>query len=148
MPIEESVDHDLIAAMKAKNAEKVSTLRLVKSAIGNTKIEKKKNTLEDAEVVEILQRQVKQRKESIESFEKAGRKDLSEKEQRELSILQIYLPKQLDDAEIKSLAQKAVVQSGAKIKADAGKVMKELMPHVKGKADGKRVNEIVLSLLS
>lgn len=148
MSIEKTVEQHLTEAMKAKDAQKVSTLRLLKAALGNYKIEKKKNSLEDNEVVEILQRQIKQRKESVESYEKGGRTELSEKETQELAILQVYLPTQLADSEIKSLAQKAITQSGAKTKAELGKVMKELMPSLKGKADGKRVNEIVLSLLT
>ena len=148
MAIAELIDKHLIEAMKAKDAQKLSTLRMVKAAITNYKIEKRKENLEDNEVLEILQKQLKQRKESFESFQKAGRAELAAKESTEMEILQAYLPKQLTDEEIKSLVQKAVAASGAKSKSEAGKVMKELMPHVKGKADGKRVNEIVLSLLS
>ena len=147
MPLIETIEQDLISAMKSGESNKVSTLRLLKAAIGNYKIEKKKEKLEDPEIVEILQRQVKQRKESIESYEKASRKELADKEKSELAILQVYLPKQLGAEEIKALAQKAIASSGAKVKADLGKVMKELMPVVKGKSDGKLVNEIVLSLL-
>lgn len=147
MAIAEKVERDFVAAMKARDADKVSTLRMAKAAFSNYKIEKRKDTLDDSEAIELLQRQVKQRRESFESFEKAGRKDLAEKEKKELSILQEYLPAQLNEAEIKVFVQKAVAASGAKTKADMGKVMKELMPMVKGKADGKKVNEIVLSLL-
>jgi len=147
MPIADTIDRDLTEAMKAKAQEKVSVLRMVKAAFMNYKIEKKKEKLEDSEALEILQRQVKQRKESLESFQKANRTDLAQKEERELVILQVYLPKQLSDDEIKVLAQKAIQTSGAKVKADAGKVMKELMPAVKGKVDGKRVNDIVMGLL-
>lgn len=147
MSITDVIERDLISAMKAGQADKVSTLRLVKAALTNYKIEKKKDRLEDNEAVEILQRQVKQRRESIESYEKAGRAELAQKEKNELALLQVYLPKQLSDDEIKALVQKAIAASGAKNKAELGKVMKELMPAVKGKADGKRVNEIVLGLL-
>lgn len=148
MAIERTVEQDLTQAMKSKNADRVSTLRLLKAALTNYKIEKKKDALDDPEMLEIIQRQVKQRKESLESFEKAGRTDLAEKEKRELAILQAYLPKQLEDAQLKALVQQSIEKCGAKVKADAGKVMKELMPAVKGKADGKRVIEMVLSLLS
>ncbi len=147
MPIADQIEQDFIQAMKSKNADLVSTLRMVKAAFSNYKIEKKKDKLEDPEAVEVLQKQVKQRRESVESFEKAGRQDLAGKEKKEITFLEKYLPKQLADEEIKTLARKAVAASGAKTKADAGKVMKELMPAVKGKADGKRVNEIVMSLL-
>ncbi len=148
MNLNQRIESDLVAAMKAKDQNAVSVLRMVKSALGNYKIEKRKEDLEDSEVLDVLQKQAKQRKESLESFEKAGRTDLLEKERREFAVLQQYLPKELTDEEIKALAAKAVAASGAKTKAELGKVMKELMPHVKGKADGKRVNEIVLSFLS
>ena len=116
--------------------------------IENYKIQKNKNTLDDSEVLEILQKQVKQRRESLESFENAGRNDLAEKEQTELDILSVYLPKQLSDDEITAEVQSAIASSGASAKADAGKVMKEVMPRLKGKADGKRINKIVMSLLN
>lgn len=147
MSLLQTLEQNLLEAMKAKNEQKVLTLRMAKAAILNAAIEKKKNALEDVEILEVLQKQVKQRRESIDSFEKAGRQDLAAKEKAELEILSSYMPKQLSDEEIKSLVQKAIQSSGAKVKADAGKVMKVLMPEVKGKADGKRVNEILLSLL-
>lgn len=148
MALLETLEKDLIESMKAKDADKLGVLRMVKAAVTNYKIDKKKESLEDSEVSEIIQKQVKQRRESIESFEKAGRTDLAEKEKKELSILEKYLPKQLTDEEIKALALKAIQTSGAKTKAEIGKVMKELMPAVKGKADGKRVNEILGALLA
>ncbi len=147
MSLIKRLEDDLIAAMKAKEADKLSVLRMVKAALTNYKIDKKKENLEDREVLEVLQKQAKQRKESLESFEKAGRAELAEKEKKELAILQAYMPKELSDEEIKALAQKAIQESGAASKADMGKVMKALMPSVKGKADGKRVNEILSRLL-
>lgn len=148
MSIEKTIENDLTAAMKAKDAQKLLVLRMIKSAILNYKIDKKKENLTDEEVFDILQKQAKQRRESIESFEKAGRTELAEKEKKEASVLQSYLPKQLSDDEIKALAQQAITKSGATAKAQMGIVMKELMPLVKGKADGKRVNEILNSLLA
>lgn len=148
MSLATQLDQDLIAAMKAKDADKLTVLRMVKTALTNYRIEKKRETLEESEILDILQKQTKQRKESLESFEKAGRQDLAEKERKELTILQAYMPKQLSDDEIKAFAQKAIAESGAAVKADIGKVMKVLMPHVKGKADGKKVNEILGSLLA
>ncbi len=147
MSIAELIEHDLLSAMKAKEVSKVSTLRMVKAALDNCKIERKKERLDDQEVIAVLQRQAKQRMESIESFQKAGRTDLVEKEKNEFAILQAYLPKPLTDEELKALVQKAITAAGAKTKADLGRVMKELMPSVQGKADGKRVNGVVLQLL-
>ncbi len=148
MGLAQQLDQDLITAMKAKDADKLIVLRMVKTALTNYKIEKKRETLEESEILDILQKQAKQRKESVESFEKAGRQDLADKERKELAILQAYMPKQLTDDEIKVLAQKAIAESGAAVKADIGKVMKVLMPWVKGKSDGKKVNEILGSLLA
>ena len=147
MGLLQKLEEDLVTAMKAKDADKVGVLRMVKAAATNYKIEKKKEVLEDPEVLDILQKQAKQRKESLESFEKAGRQELADKERKELAILQLYMPKELSDVEIKTLAQKAIAESGAKSKKDTGLVMKLLMPNVKGRADGKKVNEILGSLL-
>ncbi len=148
MPIAEQIDRDIVTAMKTKDADKLVPLRMAKAAFGLLAIEKKKDRLDDSEASQILQKLVKQRKESIESFEKAGRTELAAKEKKEAEILQAYLPKQLSDDEIKAAAQKAIAESGAKTKAEIGKVMKALMPAIQGKADGKRVNEILLSLLA
>ena len=147
MSLDQKIQEDIVQAMKAKDMDTLSVLRMLKTMLTNTKMQKKRETLEDSEVMEVLQKQAKQRKESIESFEKAGRADLAEKEKREYEILKKFLPEQLDDAAIKALAEKAIQVTGAKGKADLGKVMKELMPSVKGKADGKRVNEILAALL-
>lgn len=147
MSLAEVLDQDLKTAMKAQDALKVSTLRMLKSALANLAISKKKDLLDENEILDILQKQVKQRLESMESFKQGGRLELAAKEQKELDILKAYLPKQMDENEIKELACKAIAASGAKGPAEMGKVMKELMPHVKGKADGKLVNQIVRDLL-
>jgi len=147
MSLEKKLQEDIIQAMKAKEAERLNTLRMVKSAIMNLKIQKKKEDISDSEVLDIFQKQVKLHRESLESFQKAGRKDLADKEQSELQILSVYLPKQLNDDEIKEEVEKAIQSSGAKTKADQGQVMKVLMPVLKGKADGKRINQILMGLL-
>ena len=147
MGLEEKISQDLVAAMKAKAELTLSTLRMTKAAITNYRIEKKKEKLDDQDVITILQKQVKQRRESIENFEKAGRQDLADKEKKEMDVLNVYLPQQLSDDEIKALGQKAIGDSQSKSKDDVGKVMKVLMPMVKGKADGRKVNEIVAGLL-
>jgi len=143
----ESIDQDIKTAMKAKEAEKVTTLRMVKAAMTNALIEMKKNELTDEDATSIIQKQVKQRRESHEAYEKAGRQDLADKEKSEIGILEKYLPKQLSEDEISSLAKAAIEACGAKSKAEIGMVMKELMPKVKGKADGKTVNKVVAALL-
>ncbi len=148
MSLEETLKNDLVSAMKAKDRDKLDVLRAIKAAITNTAIDKKKDNLDETEIVGILQKQAKQRHDSIESFEKAGRKELAEKEKKELEMITAYLPKQLSDEEISVFVKEAISASGAKSKADMGKVMKELMPKVKGKADGKRINQIVNMNLS
>ncbi|MFA5159538.1 MAG: GatB/YqeY domain-containing protein [Candidatus Omnitrophota bacterium] len=147
MSLAEQIEKDVIVAMKAKDAVKVSTLRMLKSALGNYLIQVKKDKAEDPEVLGIIAKQAKQRRESVESFEKAGRKDLSEKEKAELAILESYLPKQLTDDELRTAVLNAIATSGAKDPADMGKLMKALMPSIQGKADGKRVQETVKTLL-
>jgi len=147
MSLAEQIEKDVIAAMKAKDVVKVSTLRMLKSALGNYLIQVKRNKADDAEVLGIIAKQAKQRRESVESFEKAGRKDLSEKEKAELAILESYLPKQLTNDELRAAVQNAIATSGAKGPADMGKLMKVLMPSIQGKADGKRVQEAVKALL-
>ncbi|MBI3317147.1 MAG: GatB/YqeY domain-containing protein [Candidatus Omnitrophica bacterium] len=148
MPLLEKIEGDLTQAMKARDALKTSTLRLLKASLSNEAIKKKKDKLEEPEVVEIIQRQVKQRRESIEIFDKGGRKELADKERSELAILQSYLPTQMPDEELRTLIQKCIQSLGIKTKAEMGRLMKELMPQVKGKADGKKVQEIASSLLS
>ena len=147
MSLMEKIEKDVIEAMKAKDAVRVSTLRMLKSALGNYLIQVKKVKAEDADVLGIIAKQAKQRRESLESFEKAGRQDLADKEKAELAILECYLPKQLTDDELRAAVQSAIATSGAKGPADIGKLMKVLMPAIQGKADGKRVQEAVKALL-
>lgn len=147
MALEQTLEKDLVEAMKARNADKVLVLRMLKTALTNTKIQKKKESLDESEVLDVVQKQAKQRQESIDSFRKAGRQDLVDKEQKEFEILKAYLPAQMSDEELKALIQKLMAAHGIQVKADMGRLMKELMPAVKGKADGKRVNEIAASLL-
>ncbi|MFH1799525.1 MAG: GatB/YqeY domain-containing protein [Candidatus Omnitrophota bacterium] len=147
MSLAEQIEKDVLVAMKAKDLVKVSTLRMLKSALGNYLIQVKKDKAEDPEVLGIITKQAKQRRESVESFEKAGRKDLADKEKAELAILESYLPKQMTDDELRAAVQNAIVSSGAKSPADIGKLMKVLMPAVQSKADGKRVQEAVKAIL-
>lgn len=148
MSLNEQIEKQLIIAMKEKDADKVSVLRMLKTSLTNVKIQKKRENLTDDEVLDIIRKQAKQRQESLESFAKAGRTDLAGKEKKELSILEGYLPKQLEDSEIRTLAQAVIQSLGVTSKSETGRVMKELMPQVKGKADGKRVSDVVGSLLS
>ena len=147
MALAEKLMTDLTQAMKEKNEVKTSVLRMLKAAIQNKTIEKKVKLLPDEDIIEAIHKQVKQRKESIEEFKKGNRPDLVEKESKEIVILEQYLPPQMSEAEITSLVKELIQSVGAKSKADRGRLMKEVMPRVKGRADGRIVNQVVSSLL-
>jgi uncharacterized protein len=147
MTLLEKIKEDLNEAMKREDKVRRSTLRLVLSAVSYAEIAKQKK-LDDAGVIEVLAKEAKQRRESIEAFKAGNRQDLVSQEQAELTILQEYLPKQMGREELTVLAKQAIAETGAKGLADKGKVMSKLMPLVKGKADGKDVNEVVIGLLS
>lgn len=142
------LDHDLKEAMIKKDSIKVSTLRMVKAAIKNMTIEKKTESLEDGDILMIISKQIKQRKDSIEQFTKGGRSDLAEKEATELEILKGYLPPPLSNDELIAVTKEAIAEVGAQSKKDMGKVMKIVMEKAKGRADGKTVSQIVSSQLS
>jgi len=147
MTLEEKLCADIKDSMKKKEMEKLNTLRLVKAAMENFKIQKNTEKLSDEQVLEIITKQVKQRRESYESFQKAGREELASKENAEIKLLSVYLPEPLSDEAIQAEVKTAISSTSASVKADAGKVMKAVMPKLKGKADGKRINAIVMSLL-
>jgi len=143
----QKIEEDFKVALKAKDTLKVETLRMLKAALHNFLIEKKKDRPDDAELISLIQKQVKQRTESIESFKKGGRSELAEKEAREKTILEAYLPKALSDDELTSLVKLAIQKSGAATKADLGRVMKEAVALAAGRADGKRLSEMAARLL-
>ena len=143
----QKIEDDFKAALKAKDSVKMDTLRMLKAAAKNFLIEKKKENIEDQELIGLIQKQVKLREDSIESFKKGGRKDLVDKETREKTILETYLPQALSDTELEAVVKKAIAQTGAKTKVDMGKVMKEAVGLAQGRADGKRINTIVSRLL-
>lgn len=143
MPLNEKIAADLTAAMKAKDAGRLSALRMLKAAVMNKGVEKNRD-LDDAEILQVIASLVKQRKDSIEQFGKAGRTDLVEKESAEAAILQDYLPPAVTQAEIDAAVAAAIAETGATSVKDMGKVMKAVMPKLAGKnADGKAVNEAV-----
>ena len=148
MKLSEKIETDVIQAMRDKDTLKLSTLRMLKAAFGNYLIKEKKNDPDNDEATSIISKQAKQRRESYESFKNAGRDELADKEMTELGILEAYLPTQLSDDAIREEAKKAVTESEAKSPADMGKVMKVLMPKLKGKADGRKVQEVLKGLLN
>lgn len=143
MSLVQRFDEDLKAAMKAREELKVSTLRLLKAALSNAAIQKGKASLEDAEVLDVIAKLVKQREESVAAYTKGNRPELAQKEQTEAKILQAYLPAQLSDEELKGIVQAAVKETGGSGPQAMGAVMKRVIRQVAGRADGKRVNEIV-----
>ncbi|MEX0630261.1 MAG: GatB/YqeY domain-containing protein [Chloroflexota bacterium] len=147
MSLQTDIESDMRAAMKARDAVRVSTLRLAMAAAHNRQIELG-HELTDADVVEVLDRQVKQRRESIELYRKGGRPELADAEEAELAVLREFLPEPLTDAELERLARDAVAATGASGPADMGRVMGVLVPQTKGRADGKAVSELVRRLLS
>lgn len=146
MSLLKKLEEDLKTAMKASDNLKVSVLRMAKAAVKNKQIEIG-HELSDEEIISVFSTLAKQRRESIDLFQKGGRNDLAEKEEMELSIIQTYLPKQLSIAEIEDIISKAILDSGASGLKDMGKVMRLVMPDLKGVADGKIVNEKVKELL-
>jgi len=138
---------DLNSALKQKDEIRVSTLRFLIAGLGNARIAKGSD-LDDDEVLEEIAKDAKRHRESIEAFEKGGRNDLVEKEKTELAILEEYLPEQLPESEIKKIVDEAIVNTHASAITDMGKVMAEVMPKVKGRADGSMVSAIVKAKLN
>ncbi len=138
---------DMKEAMKAKDKVRLSTIRMINSLIKNAEIEKR-GELTDDEIIQLLMKYAKQRKEAIEMYEKGGRQDLVEKEKAELAVVESYLPKQMSEEEIRELVKEAVEATGASSPKDIGKVMQHVMPKVKGRADGSVVNKIVREMLA
>lgn len=133
-------------ALKNKEKDRLTVIRMVKAAIQNEAINNRKDLSEEEEI-QILMREVKQRKESLQEFNRANREDLVEKVENELDILSVYLPEQLSDGELEKIIIETIQELGALSKKDIGKVMKAVMPKIKGKADGSKVNKLVMNHL-
>jgi uncharacterized protein YqeY len=145
MALLEQIDIDLKEAMRAKNAPKLSVLRMLKSALKYAAIEKSgaETELNDAETVRVIRKQAKQRQDSIESFEKGGRAELAAKEKEELAILNGYLPHAMNPEELSKLVGETIAEVAATSKAQMGAVMKAVQAKVAGRADGKTVSQEV-----
>lgn len=140
----EQIQDDLRDAMKARDTNVVSALRMLLAAIKNARVAKgHSGQVSDAEVTDLLTKEVRQRTEAAEAFESAGRTDLATKERAALDVLRRYLPEPLSDQELRELVDQAIVQTAARSPADLGRVMGALMPKVKGRAEGRRVNALV-----
>jgi len=146
MTLAERLNEDMKQAMKAQDKFRLSTIRMVRASVKNQEIDLRR-PLDDNEVLDILSREVKQRKDSLQEFQKAGRDDLAQNLIAEIDIIAQYLPQQLTEEEIKAIVKQTIQETGASSKADMGKLMGALMPKVKGRADGKLVNQYVQQLL-
>lgn len=145
----DKLQEDLKTAMRAKDEEKLSTLRMLKSAIQYAEINKGVGyTATDEDILDVIGKEVKKRREAIDLYEKGGRPELADKEKRELELLQSYLPEQMGENEISVLVEQAITQSGASSMQDMGRVMGILMPQVKGKADSSLVSSLVRQKLT
>ena len=150
MTFTERIDADLKDAMRARDADKLGVLRLLKSALKYATIEKSgaEGALDDAEATLVIRKQVKQRQDSIDSFEKGGRTELAEKEKAEIAILNQYLPLAMSPDELTRLVRETVTEVGATSKAQMGLVMKALGPKIAGRADGRTVSQEVQKQLA
>ncbi|MEN9518554.1 MAG: hypothetical protein RLZZ381_1142 [Cyanobacteriota bacterium] len=150
MGLKEQIGEDIKTAMKAKDKVRLQTVRGIKKAILEKEVElrpKGQDTLTPEQEIELLSQQAKQRRDSIEQFTNAGRDDLAEKESQELAIIETYLPEQVSDEEVAKIIDELIASSGATTMKDLGKVMGPAMKQLKGKADGKKIQEIVKSKL-
>jgi uncharacterized protein YqeY len=150
MTLQQRVDADLKEAMRAKDATKLNVLRMLKSALKYAAIAKSgaEAELSDAEAVQVIRKQAKQRQDSIESFEKGGRAELADKEKQELAILNTYLPQGMSPDELAKVVRETIAELGATSKAQMGAVMKALQAKVGGRADGKTLSTEVTRQLS
>jgi len=149
MPLKEQLTADLTDAMRQSDDVRKSTLRMLLAAVNMAEVAgSERRRLSDEQVMQVLAKQAKQRRESIAEFQKAGRQDLVDKEAAELKVLEAYMPPQMPREEIEAEARKAIAEVGAKGPSDKGKVMQTLMPRLSGRADGRDINEVVTALLA
>lgn len=146
MSLREDISKEISVALKAGEKDKLSTLRMLLSAVKYKEVDAKRQ-LNDEEVQQVIGTLIRQRQDSIEQFVKGNRQELADKEQREIDVLKAYLPPQLTEDEVRAIIKKAASDVGATSQKDMGKLMKAVMPQVKGKADGKLVNDIVKEVL-
>ncbi len=147
MTLQERLSQEIKSAMLAKEADKLSTLRLLKSVIGYMLVERKTETLSDADFVGVVQKEVKKRRDAIEQFEKGGRPELAAKEKVEIGVLETFLPKALSPEELEQLVKATIAETGATSKKDMGPVIKAIQAKAAGRADGKTISGLVGKLL-
>jgi uncharacterized protein YqeY len=147
MALRDKINEDMKSAMKAREQERLGALRLLLAAMKQREIDERV-TLDDHQMVSVIEKMIKQRKDSIAQYEKAQRQDLADKEKYEISVLEAYLPQQMSQAEVDAAVAEAIASTGAKGAADMGKVMAVLKPRLAGRADMGKVSALVKSKLS
>jgi uncharacterized protein YqeY len=147
MSLQARLSQELKAAMLAKEADRLSTLRLLKSAVGYAQIERKTDNLSEADFVGLVQKEIKKRRDSIEQFEKGGRPELADKEKKEIPVLEAFLPQPLSAAELEQLVKATIQDLGAATKKEMGPVIKAVQAKAAGRADGKSISAMVGKLL-
>jgi hypothetical protein len=147
MSLQERISGEIKAAMLARDAERLSTLRMLKSALGYVLIERKTENLPDAEVVALVQKEVKKRRDSVEQFEKGGRAELAAKEKQEIAVLESFLPQPLSAEVLEKLVCDTITELGATSKKEMGAVIKAVQAKAAGRADGKTISGLVGKLL-
>jgi len=143
----ERLQQELKAAMLAKDADRVSPLRLLKSALGYVQIERKTETLSDAEVVAVVQKEIKKRRDALEQYRTGGRPELAAKEEQEIRVLEIFLPQAASAEELEQVVRAILQETGATSKKDMGPVIKAVQARMAGRADGKTISTLVGRLL-
>jgi uncharacterized protein len=147
MTLQDRVSAEIKAAMLARDADRLSALRMLKSALGYAQIEKKTDQLSDADVVVLVQKEVKKRRDSVEQFEKGGRAELAAKEKQEITVLESFLPQPLSAPDLEALVRATIQEIGATSKKDMGAVIKAVQAKAAGRADGKSISTLVGKLL-
>jgi uncharacterized protein YqeY len=147
MSLQENLSQEIKSAMLAKDADRLGTLRLLKSALGYAQIEKKSETTSDADFVALVQKEVKKRRDSVEQFEKGGRPELAVKEKQEIAVLEAFLPQAMSETELEQLVRATIQEIGASSKKDMGQVIKAVQAKAAGSADGKSISSLVGKLL-
>ena len=147
MGLLDKLAQEMKAAMLAKDADRLNTLRMLKSAIGYLQIEKKNESLPEADLIAIVHKEIKKRRDSVEQYEKGGRPELAEKERKEIPVLETFLPQPLSSAELETIVKEAIQEASATSKKQMGQVMKIVQAKAAGRADGKTISELVGRLL-
>lgn len=145
--MQEQLNSEIKSAMLARDADRLSTLRMLKSALGYVQMEKKADSLSDPDFIAVVQKEIKKRRDAVDQFQQGGRPELAEKEQKEIPVLEIFLPQPLSKEELERLVKDAIRETGAATKKEMGQVIKAVQAKAAGRADGKTISQLVGKLL-